>query len=249
MRIGITERGDAGLDLSWKSKMHTVDGAVLITKSINNDFIDIVLKEDKPVIVHCTCTGYGGTVLEPNVHPYHEQLSALRKLIDMGFPEERTVIRVDPIIPTPKGCSVAGDVLYTASCIFPKYAGRVRFSFIDVYEHIKKRYPPFCTLYSGTTPPTDAIKLAFDYLKLYRAWLGRPFQACAENFGSQADDMLVKCTGCISQEDIRLLGLQYDKELGRKGQRSSCMCLSCKTELLTNRHPCANGCLYCYWRD
>lgn len=31
-RIGITERGDAGLDLSWQHKMDTVDGAIVITK-------------------------------------------------------------------------------------------------------------------------------------------------------------------------------------------------------------------------
>lgn len=40
-KIGITEAGDAGVDLSWVDKMGSVDGAVLITKCISpncNDF-------------------------------------------------------------------------------------------------------------------------------------------------------------------------------------------------------------------
>lgn len=31
-RIGVTESGDAAIDLSWVQKMGTVDGAVVITK-------------------------------------------------------------------------------------------------------------------------------------------------------------------------------------------------------------------------
>lgn len=34
-KIGITEAGDAGLDLSWVNKLDTVDGAVVITKCIS----------------------------------------------------------------------------------------------------------------------------------------------------------------------------------------------------------------------
>ena len=34
MKIGITERGDAGLDLSWKEKIHEMDVSILITKNI-----------------------------------------------------------------------------------------------------------------------------------------------------------------------------------------------------------------------
>lgn len=39
MKIGVTERGDAGIDFSWKDKSHTVDGMILITKAINNAFL------------------------------------------------------------------------------------------------------------------------------------------------------------------------------------------------------------------
>lgn len=31
--------------------------------------------------------------------------------------------------------------------------------------------------------------------------------------------------------------------------RGGCLCLSCKTELLTCRAQCPHGCLYCYWKS
>lgn len=38
-KIGITEAGDAGLDLSWANKLDTVDGAIVITKCITPVFM------------------------------------------------------------------------------------------------------------------------------------------------------------------------------------------------------------------
>lgn len=42
-KIGITEAGDAGLDLSWANKLDTVDGAIVITKCITPDFYEVAL--------------------------------------------------------------------------------------------------------------------------------------------------------------------------------------------------------------
>ena len=38
MKIGFTERGDAGLDLSWYDKVHTqhCDGLIAITKNLTS---------------------------------------------------------------------------------------------------------------------------------------------------------------------------------------------------------------------
>ena len=48
MKVEITERGDAGIDLSWKSKLNNVDGAVLITKNITNEFKNTVMSSKIP---------------------------------------------------------------------------------------------------------------------------------------------------------------------------------------------------------
>lgn len=102
-RIGVTESGDASIDLSWVQKMGTVDGAVVITKQITHGFLDAVLDHQKKLIVHATLTGYGGSVLEPCVPTPDEQFEAVQALVDSGFPQEKIVIRVDPLIPTEKG--------------------------------------------------------------------------------------------------------------------------------------------------
>ena len=70
MRIGITERGDAGLDLSWLKKTDACDGMVLITKNANDRFAGAVMElraKNFPCVVHATCTEWGGTRLEPFV--------------------------------------------------------------------------------------------------------------------------------------------------------------------------------------
>ena len=56
MKIGVTERGDAGIDFSWYDKLDTVSGAIIITKKISDAFIDKILTASKPIILHCTCT-------------------------------------------------------------------------------------------------------------------------------------------------------------------------------------------------
>ena len=37
-------------------------------------------------------------------------------------------------------------------------------------------------------------------------------------------------------------------EINRQN-RNGCLCLACKKEMLTQKHPCAHKCLYCYWKD
>ena len=50
-RIGITERGDASISFDWINKMHTVSGAILITKNITDKFIKEVLNFKNKVII------------------------------------------------------------------------------------------------------------------------------------------------------------------------------------------------------
>lgn len=57
-KIGITEAGDAGLDLSWANKLDTVDGAIVITKCITPDFYEVALANKDKLIIHATITGY-----------------------------------------------------------------------------------------------------------------------------------------------------------------------------------------------
>lgn len=248
MKIGITERGDAGVDHSWYGNLVAVDGAVIITKKMSEKFNDLMLSTIKPCILHCTCTGWGGTWLEPNVPDYRTQISFLKKLLDAGFPAERAVLRLDPVIPTKEGLEKACAVLdYVQELKLP--VTRVRFSVLDEYKHVKERLQS-----SGREPfyPDGRFQASAEQKRdVIRVLSAYPFmfESCAEDWAATASGRFT-AKGCISADDIKLLGLSLPVFLAENMQhRSGCHCLSCKTELLGKKKQCPNRCVYCYWRD
>lgn len=271
MYIGITERGDAGIDLSWyqKIKDKTVDGAVLITKKMTREFIKKVIELHKSgykIVVHHTITGWGASKIEPNVEQYEWELHMLKALIDLGFPKENCVLRIDPIFPTENGLKRVEKVIeyaYKLDCLPP----RIRISILDEYKHVKERFKEagFQPIYGEKefqASDEQLMNVAKTLTKL-SAKYKRTFECCAEDklvtFSEKAkndypsfpkEDIEYVCTitGCISQKELDLMGLT-EKVKGENNQkRSGCHCLSCKKELLTNKVQCPNKCIYCYWR-
>ncbi len=273
LKIGITEAGDPAFDYSWVAKMEDMDMGILITKNITDKFIEEILKVKNKVVLHATCTGYGGTVLEKNVPDYKWQLDQVKKLISMGFPREQIVIRVDPVIPTYKGF---GNLLKVVSYIHNDVK-RFRVSVLDNYKHVQERFQKngLPVLYGGNF---QASREEFDnmdsVLRQLRNNYGVTFESCAEMYLTEAEKV-----GCVSQKDLDLFGLKQDTtEL--KGQRKTCLCIAGKTEMLTHKrygkckkfgiddslggscgvgnncktcehhevYGCRNACLYCYWR-
>ena len=245
-RIGITEAGDAGLDLSWEEKLDSVDGAIVITKHVNKQFIDAVLRNADKLIVHATVTGYGGTVVEPNVPLMILQYRNTVRLINSGFPQERVVIRIDPIIPTDKGIDRAERVLHLFSS-----GGfhRFRISVIDMYPHVRKRFAEagLYDPYNGQFQASPEQFSKVDYmLREIQSRIGETcrIESCAEpNL-----NVPIQC-GCISEYDLHILGLQDENQDFSGYQRKNCMCYAGKTELLNKKKRCKHQCLYCYWKS
>lgn len=261
MKIGITERGDAGIDLSWQQKLKEMDGAVLITKNITDKFIDAVLDADKPLIVHCTCTGFGKTILEPNVPYYQQQLNQLKKLIDMGFPADHCVLRVDPLLPCKEGMEKFWKVMdYFHS--LNTGVERIRISILDEYKHVKERFKEhgLPCLYNGFQASDEQLKLVIEILALFKAhaFLPQRYEICAENrlwelilevYSNNHNPFLFEVAGCISQKDLNIMGLPCKGTGINPQNRYGCHCLSCKTELLERKQQCPHKCLYCYWKS
>lgn len=251
--IGITERGDAGIDFDWQHKIQDVDGAILITKNLNYSFVGLLkaAARKKPIILHATITGWGGSALEPNVPNYKESLDELCELIHTGFPVSRCVLRIDPIIPTEHGVNLADAVLQNALSRSELKGIRVRISILDEYPHVKERLRKegFAPFYEGTRfqPNENEIARVFSLLDKWHKKEGVFFETCAEPrlFG----DCIIK-RGCVSQKDLELMGLEMPDNLETNPQnRYGCLCLSCKKELLSRKHRCPHRCLYCYWKD
>lgn len=238
MKFGITEAGDAGLDFSWISKLE--DANIIITKHLtsnNKKLIQSLIDNSGKIILHCTCTGYGGTDMERNVPKPNEIYNGVQELLSRGFPLDHIVLRTDPIIPTNKGIERVETVWKLFSSLG---ISRCRFSIIDLYPHTKVRIKncynrlPF----DSFTAPQYMIDNLLSRIKLYEDIYN--FESCAENTPYQL--------GCISQKDIDILGIDCKTEVGGY-QRKGCLCLAGKTELLTNRKRCPSQCLYCYWKD
>jgi len=230
-KIGITERGDAALNTIWLDWVKASQPAILISKDPSKLFNILKDLKNPSIIVHCTITGFGGTILEPNVPSPHISLQGYNKLIDLlGL--ERIVLRIDPIIPTQKGIQAAKNTIEAGKLITknnPKM--RIRISFLDNYNHVKERFK------KAEVPilPWDFHAPLDVRLKVWEE-LGKP-EVCGE------PDM--ECTGCISALDCKILGVQEIQSDFK--QRKSCACLANKTELLNNRNRCDHKCLYCYY--
>lgn len=250
-KIGITEAGDAGLDLSWVKKLDTIDGAILVTKCISPDFYDAVLANKDKLVVHATFTGYGRSILEPCVPPPYEEFDAINVLVKAGFPQEKVVIRVDPIIPTEKGL---GKALAVLESFMDVGYHRYRISVIDMYPHVRERFKkaglplPYGDGFSPSRDQLAAVDAMLLETKEYWTNLGHPatelrIESCAEPLLKES----LQC-GCISSYDLKLLGLDPAEGNSQGYQRKNCLCYSGKTELLQHKHPCNHGCLYCYWK-
>ena len=184
-----------------------------------------------------TCTGMGGTVIEPNVPSLVDTYWSVKKLINYGFPARQVVLRVDPIIPTIKGILTAERVLRN---FVDSGVKRVRYSFLDMYPHVAERFTkaevkiPYNTFCAPQRMIENALEMLSDYESVYE------LEACAEYTPHKL--------GCISQKDFDILGIDYVPTVGGF-QRTGCLCVAGKTELLASKHRCPHACLYCYWKD
>lgn len=242
-KIGVTERGDAAIDLSWVEKLDDVAGAIVITKALYKPFVKQLIDHQDKLMLHLTCTGYGATVLEPNVHDLKTTLVNLGDIIRNGFPVDRIVVRVDPIIPTDKGIAIAKNVIEN---IYQLGVKRIRVSVLDMYRHVQERFRtaglplPYGNNFQASVEQFSSIdKMLLDVLREHN---DLSIESCSEPMLK-----VPKKIGCISDAECSLFNVTKTENEYR--QRNACLCCGEKVELLSNKHRCPHGCLYCYWKD
>ena len=242
--VGITEAGDGGLDLSWAKRIHEVTAMIVVTKQLTPGCKSVLAKYAEKSILHHTITGYGQTILEPNVPHFEDSIATVTEFCASdNFPLEHVVIRVDPIIPTERGISRAKSVLLSAAS---SRFNRFRVSVIDMYPHVAKRFrnAGIALPFDGFQAPAESVKMVDDMLDaVHHEYPGIIIEACAERALKN-----VRHCGCVSEYDLNILGIDFDESDAVGYQRKDCMCFSGKKELLNHRQPCAHNCLYCYWK-
>lgn len=241
--IGITENSDPSYHLEIFDNLY--DANIIITKNIiSEELIKKLIENKDKIILHLTCTGMGGSLVELNTPPKETTYAYFKKLLMGGFPVEQTVLRIDPCVPTKKGIETALSVIDLFSDTGIK---RVRFSSLDIYNHIKPRFKEehIPLPYDTFNAPKQAILALYEALKSKCDKYGMELESCGEE--------LIESISCISQKDIDILGLTNKIELiGNKGQRKHCNCPANKKQLIKDigkPHPCPNNCLYCFWKD
>lgn len=250
MKIGITEQGDPTLDLSWIDKIDTMDGVIVVSKGFNSTFDRALLDHRDKIIYHCVITGFGGTPIEPHVHKSMQVIGNLFKLIRDGFPINQIVVRLDPILPEVMFEKYLGltyerwfDHIYRNVVRYCSIK-RVRYSYVDVYPHVRARFA--AANIEGL--PEEFTLSGDDRRKIqtcFQKFIGVKLESCGEKNTPPEHNW-----GCVSSRDIELLGLDWrDIAPGTSCQRGTCCCIPNKTELLSSKHPCYHGCLYCYWKD
>lgn len=238
--IGITEAGEVAFDLSVFDRLCL--GNIIITKRLTDALIKKLVENKDHIILHLTCTGMGGSKVEPLVPTVEQTRKKFDKLIEAGFPVDHVVLRVDPIIPTDKG-------IETALSVIDKFGDtgikRARYSIIDMYPHVIDRFReagfpiPFITFHALSSVRQNIA----EQMKQKTAEHGMVAEACAEPG--------IPSRPCLSQTDVDILGLTNTIILqGNAEQRTNCHCPANKKELLTEKaKQCKNACVYCFWRS
>ena len=235
--IGICESTDPSWHLEIFDNLYS--GNIIITKRLTDKLIEKLVENKDRCILHFTVTGLGDTKVEPIVPSVEQSFKKFKKLIEDGFPIEHVVLRIDPIIPTERGWKSVEHVLDTFRGSGIK---RVRFSVLDMYNHVKERFKevgiplPYETFHA---PLEKRLEIRDKLVEIGKKD-GFEVEACGEPG--------IESVSCLSQKDIDILGLTDKIKLeGNKGQRKSCHCPSNKKELFKKGFmKCPNGCQYCY---
>ena len=155
LRVGIVKSGEPSVDYSWTSKMDDVNFAVLRVRNLTDEFVRAVLPHKHKLLLCVVCSGYGDTVVEPNIMDIQQQAFQLKRLVSMGFPKERVCLCVEPIIPTVKGIKnfvkVVEEMHAFVSCCS-----------VDILKNtplIQKRFAEnkLPVLYGGEMYPSQAV--------------------------------------------------------------------------------------------
>lgn len=238
-QIGITENGEVAFNLDIFDNLKRAN--IIITKRLTDNLINKLIEHQDKCILHLTVTGMGGSKLEPFVPTVEETYEKFSQLIDKGFPIQQVVLRIDPIIPTPKGVQTALKVIKLFINNFN--IKRIRWSSLDMYKHVLERFKE-----ENIKPPYETFNANIVKINgLYSILQGICYvndidlEACGEE-GYH--------TPCISQKDLDILQINDIKLIGSAEQRKTCGCPSNKTELIKGKpQRCPNKCLYCFWKE
>lgn len=273
-KIATTETYDPTLCIDeWVGRDGEFDFLLYITKVLNPKIIRILTDEqspwawmNKPSVLHLTVTGWGCDEIEPNVPIPLVEFNMLKKLFAAGYPKERVVLRIDPIIPTEKGINA---FFFMVNIGIVKGISRYRSSVMQLYKHSAERlknteeWDEINAVYKGGFFPDINELRRLNFFERIKKTISDARKDAAGlydtpelHFESCATKLLSDCgfenIGCMSERDLLVNGLNPDElNISHGNQRANCMCLL-KHQLIPGgykRGRCPHQCAYCYLKD
>jgi len=227
---------------------------LLITKNLP-DCSKIIVVADSlsiPYQIHCTITGLGGTVLEPQVPAPNLMVEESIKVIEKYKIDPKAItVRIDPIVP-----EFLDLQTIEASHTLKAFAGigvkDCRISIVDYYPHVRERFDKLGIKHPDRFQVGIPLKnLIIDRMFHLTSMYNMKLHLCAEYLGPNLEGSIypgVDTEGCASAASWKRLGITDLKPATRK-QREECTCNLSKQDLLAGLSKgCKGGCVYCYWR-
>jgi len=138
--IGITNNGDPTMDLSWMTKTDECDMVVLTTKNpgafINTELEPAIFKIKDKLILECCVTGYGKSIIEPNVPSTLISIMMIAELVNKGY---NIVININPIILTTRGLDKVKSLIEGLRLYHLLDKVSFKYGFLVEYPHFTKR--------------------------------------------------------------------------------------------------------------
>jgi DNA repair photolyase len=246
-RFGVTNYGDPSLNYSWVENLKGMEGAIVISKGASTKLEDALLENRDKIIYHATCTGLGGTMIEPNVPTIVEKFDHIKRLIKYGFHANQIVMRIDPVMPIGyvdiinKLCGInyiekLRNILDSSKSLRIE---RIRYSYLKLTKSIKSNFENLHYEFVG--------KNTNEYVDLKSINPDFHYEACCENLADYSERF-----GCISDIDTHILGVSKKIKLEYPEKfKNECRCPLNRVEMILSNKgfDCSFGCIYCYLKD
>lgn len=250
-QIGITDQYDASVNYEFTFKHMNKLLNIFITRNISDSrFRWLLNKHSKNIILHLVISGWGGTPVEPNTPNILQTCEYLKLLLELGFPKDHIVFRLDPIIPNQTGIDILPKILQVLSGFGIK---RLRYKMLlhpDVMLH-RQSWHQAC-FFMGNPYYSESYNKVF-----YSAadWQRKKIYEILESFQwafelESCDKYDIKNSphnlACISHKDLRVIGINNVDVKFNYTNKNKCQCPDNRTSIQSVSHTqCPLKCSHC----
>lgn len=113
---------------------------IINTKNLTPQFNQFCLANKDKLYLHIVINGMGGSILEPNIPPVKHMFEGIKHLIVNGFPANRILLVVDPILPNQNGIAALKLLLRVFTEHKDMKMRRIRFKLLPYYKNEAGKY-------------------------------------------------------------------------------------------------------------